>query len=169
MFEILGIMNPELILIIPNTACKTAYQNFRHPSFSLCYVDRQYWLSCFEDSLPKFTDRAVQSQLTPSNAEQVNQRADRFKEVFLQRIRNLRSQPYAHGSLTVRNILDMREQCLSEYGFLDPYLNQKILENEHAFGLLAEVLTNYKALSAMELIEQVKASHMQLFGYLLQK
>ena len=113
---------------------------------------RQYWLSCFEDSLPKFTDRAVQSQ---SAAEGVHQRADKFKDVFLQRIRCLRSQPYAHGSLTVRNILVMREQCLSEYGFLDPYLNQKNLENEQAFQLLEGVLSDLRALPERDLIEQV--------------
>ena len=65
----------------------------------------------------------------------VYQRADKFKEVFLHRIKNLRWQPYAHGSLTVRNILDMREQCLSEYRFHDPYLNQKTLENEQVWSL----------------------------------
>ena len=65
----------------------------------------------------------------------VYQRADKFKEVFLHRIKNLRWQSYAHGSLTVRNILDMREQCLSEYRFHDPYLNQKTLENEQVWSL----------------------------------
>jgi len=122
---------------------------------------RQYWLSCFEDSLPKFTDRAVQSQVggsgspTPSLVEEVNQRADKFKEVFLHRIKNLRWQPYAHGSLTVRNILDMREQCLSEYRFHDPYLNQKTLENEQAFELLSGVLEDLSKLSEHDLIEQL--------------
>ena len=113
---------------------------------------RKYWLSCFEDSLPKFTDRAVQSQ--PNKTDSV-QRAERFKEVFLARIKGLRSQPYAHGCLTVRNILDMREQCLIEYGFHDPYLKQKRLENDQAFEILPEVLGDLKTLPDDELQEQL--------------
>ena len=49
----------------------------------------------------------------------------------------------------------MREQCLSEYGFLDPYLNQKNLENEQAFQLLEGVLSDLRALPERDLIEQV--------------
>ena len=113
---------------------------------------RSYWLSCFEDSLPKFTDRAVQSQV---GKEDVLRRADLFKEVFLRRVTALRSQPYAHGSLTVRNILDMREQCLVEYGFHDPYMKQKKLENDQAFDLLPNLLKDLNSLDEAQLQEEL--------------
>ena len=37
---------------------------------------RDYWLQCLEDSLPKFTDRAVQSQ---AHSESAVERANLFK------------------------------------------------------------------------------------------
>lgn len=114
---------------------------------------REYWLGCFEESLQKFTERAVQSQLTASIAvgsepkaevfgteKEVKARAQRFSETFLNRIRALRTRPFAHGNLTVRSLLDMREHCLSEFGFHDPYLQQKLVENDAAFQLLPDLL-----------------------------
>ena len=35
----------------------------------------------------------------------------------------------------------MREHCLSEFNFHDPYMKQKQMENDHALGLLQERLT----------------------------
>ena len=61
--------------------------------------------------------------------ENVIERSEKFKETFLVRIETLRNQPCAHGNLTVRSLLDMREHCLSEFDFHDPYLKQKRLEN----------------------------------------
>jgi type II pantothenate kinase len=46
----------------------------------------------------------------------------RFSEKFISRLQLLKSQPFAFGNLTVRSLLDMREHCLQEYDFHDPYL-----------------------------------------------
>ena len=100
----------------------------------------------------QFADRAVASQ-TPQeetsgskgahtsnkynvnyDLEDVQKRSDKFKETFLNRIQTLRNQPFAHGNLTVRSLLDMREHCLSEFDFHDPYLKQKRLENDQVCG-----------------------------------
>jgi len=94
---------------------------------------RQYWLQCFQDSLPKFTDRAIDSQ---ANVVDVNERADKFKEKFLTRLQMLKAKPFAFGSLTVRSLLDMREHCLKEFDFHDPYLRQKQFENKTALAIL---------------------------------
>ena len=51
------------------------------------------------DSLPKFTERAVESQLQRPD---VNERAERFRDKFMSRMRMLESQPIAFGNLTVR-------------------------------------------------------------------
>ena len=42
--------------------------------------------------------------------------------------------------LCVRSLLDMREHCLLEFDFHDPYLRQKQLENKAALQLLPERL-----------------------------
>ena len=80
---------------------------------------RVYWLQCFEDSLPKFTDRARESQ---SHSADSGERAEKFQEKFLSRIQLLRKEAFAFGNLTVRSLLDMREHCLMEFDFHDPYL-----------------------------------------------
>ena len=65
-----------------------------------------------------------------NDLKNVTKRCEQFKETFLARIQTLRNQPFAHGNLTVRSLLDMREHCLSEFDFHDPYLKQKRLEND---------------------------------------
>ena len=80
----------------------------------------------------QFSDRAVASQAPTevNSLEDIKNRSEKFKETFLARIKTLRNQPFAHGNLTVRSLLDMREHCLSEFDFHDPYLKQKRLEND---------------------------------------
>merc|ERR1719219_2212436 len=75
-----------------------------------------------------------------TSLENIKNRSEKFKETFLARIQTLRNQPFAHGNLTVRSLLDMREHCLSEFDFHDPYLKQKRLENDQAFELLPDLL-----------------------------
>ena len=55
---------------------------------------------------------------------------------FLSRLQALKVQPFAHGNLTVRSLLDMREHCLCEFDFHDPYWKQKRIENDAALQLL---------------------------------
>ncbi len=71
-----------------------------------------------------------------------SERATKFKEQYLNRLKTLRNQPFAHGTLTVRSLLDMREHCLSEFNFHDPYLRQKQMENDQALALLPERLAS---------------------------
>ncbi|XP_067145341.1 4'-phosphopantetheine phosphatase [Centruroides vittatus] len=112
---------------------------------------REYWLLCFEDAVDKFVQRAVQSQLHRCDAVQ---RANLFKEKYVDRLHHLKDHPFAYGSLTVRSLLDMREQCLNEFDFPDPYLQQKRIENENALRLLAKRL---EALDIMSWEERQEA------------
>ncbi|KAK4312227.1 hypothetical protein Pmani_016307 [Petrolisthes manimaculis] len=99
---------------------------------------RDYWLSCFESSLGSFVNRAISSQ---PNSPDSQERANKFRDKYLQRLRNLKNHPFAYGNLTVRSLLDMREHCLNEFDFPDPYLLQKKMENEHALKLLKDHLS----------------------------
>lgn len=94
---------------------------------------REYWLVCFEDAIDKFVYRAIQSQIHCPDADR---RAKIFKEKYISRLHHLRGHPFAYGSLTVRSLLDMREHCLNEFDFPDPYRKQKRFENEQALKLL---------------------------------
>lgn len=104
---------------------------------------RDYWLVCFEEAIDKFVERAIQSQIHHSDAQE---RAKIFKEKYLSRLDHLRSHPFAYGSLTVRSLLDMREHCLTEFDFPDPYLQQKRMENELALKLLKSRIDSINSL-----------------------
>ncbi|XP_042242173.1 4'-phosphopantetheine phosphatase-like isoform X3 [Homarus americanus] len=105
---------------------------------------RDYWLSCFEGSLGSFVNCAINSQ---PNIPDSRERANKFRDKYLQRLNNLKNHPFAYGNLTVRSLLDMREHCLNEFDFPDPYLQQKKLENENALKLLKDHL---KVLDGLE-------------------
>ncbi|KAK6641070.1 hypothetical protein RUM44_012769 [Polyplax serrata] len=96
---------------------------------------REYWLQCFEETVEKFAKKAVESQ--PGNPSAAS-RAESFKEKFLVRLREWKTNPKIYGALSVRSILDSIELFLHEFDFPDPYLKQKELENENAISLFAE-------------------------------
>uniref|UniRef100_A0A8C5SB57 4'-phosphopantetheine phosphatase n=1 Tax=Laticauda laticaudata TaxID=8630 RepID=A0A8C5SB57_LATLA len=91
---------------------------------------RQYWLSCFEESLDGVTKRAAASQ--PDSADAA-ERADKFRHKYREKLQTLRQQPFAYGTLTVRSLLDTREHCLNEFNFPDPY--SKIKQKENGIAL----------------------------------
>uniref|UniRef100_T1INC0 4'-phosphopantetheine phosphatase n=1 Tax=Strigamia maritima TaxID=126957 RepID=T1INC0_STRMM len=95
---------------------------------------RDYWLQCFEDATDKFVAQAISSQ---PNTDDAAARASKFRDKYLNRLKHLREQPFAYGSLTVRSLLDMREHCLNEFDFPDPYFQQKQFENESALRSLS--------------------------------
>ncbi|KAL3848608.1 hypothetical protein ACJMK2_019457 [Sinanodonta woodiana] len=94
---------------------------------------RLYWIQCFIDGVDKQKQQAIKSQATSSD---VSERADQFKQIYVQRLEECRSNPCAYGSLTVRSILDMCNQCLNEFQFTDSYSQQKQYENEQALRYL---------------------------------
>lgn len=94
---------------------------------------RKYWLQCFEEGIDQFLSVALRSQ---ANSEDAQERGGKFRKKYLTRLKHLHDHPFAYGSLTVRSLLDMREHCLNEFDFPDPYLQQKQIENERALKLL---------------------------------
>jgi len=113
---------------------------------------RSYWLDCFKESLPKFTERAIASQ---AQAPDVHERAGRFRDKFTSRLDMLSTVSFAYGNLTVRSLLDMREHCLLEFDFHDPYLRQKRLENQMAITLLSDRLASLRQMEWRERQEEL--------------
>lgn len=108
---------------------------------------RSYWLQCFQEAIDKFVEVAVRSQPHKTDAPL---RASQFRQKYLCRLQNLQDHPFAYGSLTVRSLLDMREHCLLEFDFPDPYFQQKRLENEAALRLLPSRLSQLDAMGWRE-------------------
>ncbi|XP_070615193.1 4'-phosphopantetheine phosphatase isoform X2 [Erythrolamprus reginae] len=104
---------------------------------------RQYWLSCFEESLDGVAKRAAASQPDLVDAAK---RADKFRHKYREKLQTLRQQPFAYGSLTVRSLLDTREHCLNEFNFPDPYSKIKQKENGIALRCYQGVIESLDAL-----------------------
>ncbi|KAK2566673.1 4'-phosphopantetheine phosphatase [Acropora cervicornis] len=88
-------------------------------------------------------ERAIASQPNVSDAKE---RAEQFRNKFRLRLDVLKKQPVAYGNLSVRSLLDVREQYLNEFNFPDPYAEVKQQENEAALLLLSERLKELDAL-----------------------
>ncbi|XP_064615382.1 4'-phosphopantetheine phosphatase-like [Liolophura sinensis] len=101
---------------------------------------REYWLQCFSESIERTRCQAVSSQ---PNSDDVEQRASKFKEKYLSRLQDLKQNPCAYGTLTVRSLLDMVNHCLQEFNFTDPYLQQKQFENDQALKCLPDLLRQH--------------------------
>uniref|UniRef100_A0A1B6EFC2 4'-phosphopantetheine phosphatase n=1 Tax=Clastoptera arizonana TaxID=38151 RepID=A0A1B6EFC2_9HEMI len=116
---------------------------------------RDYWLKCFESSIEKFIQKAIESQPYSSTA---SERAQQFKEKYISRLHQLHVQPFAYGNLTVRSLLDTIEHWLKEFDFPDPYLAQKQMENECALVLLSKHLDKIDSLDTIDRYKELVAS-----------
>ncbi|XP_047130488.1 4'-phosphopantetheine phosphatase isoform X1 [Hydra vulgaris] len=130
-------------------------------------IGRAYWINVFEEGIDSFVEKAIQSQSGQSDAEQ---RAAEFKKQFLERLNILKVAPYSFGQLTVRSLLDTRDQFLAAFSFCDPYLQIKQAENEQALLLLRQHLKFVDSLSIearqIELIEGLVSGNIFDWGAL---
>lgn len=102
---------------------------------------REYWLDCFERTISTYEKQCVKTcsdnEVCPEENE-CTRRADEFKKSYLAKLGELRKSPFSYGMLTVRSLLDLREHCMSEFGFFDVYLNEKREENRLGLEFLVE-------------------------------
>uniref|UniRef100_A0A1I7W718 4'-phosphopantetheine phosphatase n=1 Tax=Heterorhabditis bacteriophora TaxID=37862 RepID=A0A1I7W718_HETBA len=98
---------------------------------------RKFWLDTFENSVDKVMSMALKSQTCSNSAQH---RVQIFRDKFLRQLSIIREKPFAYGNSNVRNLLDLREQILSEQEFDDSHLSQKTMENEMAFEEISQVL-----------------------------
>ncbi|XP_048762639.1 4'-phosphopantetheine phosphatase-like isoform X2 [Ostrea edulis] len=98
---------------------------------------REYWLDCFMKGVDKTKEQAIRSQ---HNLPDAKERAEKFKTKYIERLTELKENPCAYGSLTVRSLLDTSSHYLQEFMFTDPYLQLKQTENEQSLKCLAEYL-----------------------------
>ncbi|XP_062521302.1 4'-phosphopantetheine phosphatase-like isoform X2 [Corticium candelabrum] len=128
-------------------------------------VARQYWLHCFEEMVDKIADCAAASQ---DNRLHATQRAETFRQKHRAQLAILSTEPSAYGTLTVRSLLNARQQCLVECGFPDPYAMIKKVENEAALQNFVERLNMLDTLSweerQLNLIEGVLSGNMFDWG-----
>ncbi|KAL1924465.1 uncharacterized protein VTP21DRAFT_4119 [Calcarisporiella thermophila] len=132
---------------------------------------QRYWLDTLEKNLEGIVEVALtyHEDGTGQNREEVMKRLDSFKGLFRGHLARLRAQPNMYGSLTVRNILNLREQCLHEIGFPDIFSKVKRTENLSAIETLPSVLEKLDSLPTEEdrlkrMIENILAGNMFDWG-----
>lgn len=97
-------------------------------------------------------------------ASKTEKRALAFRQTFLQHMGVLRQDETVYGQLSVRSILELRQQCLREFHFLDPYEDVKQMETAAALALLEARLAAIDKLTepvaaARDVIEGVLAGN----------
>lgn len=107
-------------------------------------ASREYWISTLKSSTEKTASIAKQSQVSSVDVET---RISEFKEKYLKRLDNLRRKPGSYGRLSVRKLLNMREDLLNELAFPDPYIHIKKRENEFFLHFLADRVKMIDSLS----------------------
>lgn len=128
-----------------------------------------YWFNCFRDMVAKFAKVAAKSQEEDHTA---TQRAEQFQAAYLQRLEeHQQNVPVNKGKviLGTSELLKLNETLLRRYGFTDPWLRQKRLENASAVARLKQRLQELDALADedtrwTELVRGVLAGNMFDWG-----
>lgn len=133
-------------------------QNYDPDIVDLTRTDKSmlnYWLDLLDNNLNSLVDMAVKSRSSSIAAEQQYQqqsepkkelleKIDRFKTLFRQHIGALRVEPACYGTLTLRGLLSLREQCLHEVGLPDIFASVKRRENEAAMQALPTLIQKFE-------------------------
>ncbi|XP_073103466.1 pantothenate kinase 2 isoform X2 [Elaeis guineensis] len=101
------------------------------------HSELEYWFVVLSEHLPDLVDKAVASE---GGTDDARRRGDAFAHAFSAHLARLMEEPAAYGKLGLANLLELREECLREFQFVDAYVTIKKRENEAS---LAVVLTSH--------------------------
>ena len=82
----------------------------------------EYWFTILSEHLPDLVDKAVASE---GRTDDAKRRGDAFARAFSAHLARLMEEPAAYGKLGLANLLEMREECLREFQFVDAYRSIK--------------------------------------------
>ncbi|CAG8724505.1 14927_t:CDS:10, partial [Cetraspora pellucida] len=140
---------------------------------TLKLTDPSPWIDVLETNLHKLVELVVKSCNSDDNGDSsscdVGQRATKFDSMFRKHLALLRDRPAMYGALTVRSLLNLREQCLHELGFSDIFAKVKAEENKTALESLQKLLVNIDSIQNVEdkidlLIDNILAGNMFDWG-----
>ncbi|CAG8439060.1 15054_t:CDS:2 [Cetraspora pellucida] len=140
---------------------------------TLKLTDPSPWIDVLETNLHKLVELVVKSCNSDDNGDNsscdVGQRATKFDSMFRKHLALLRDRPAMYGALTVRSLLNLREQCLHELGFSDIFVKVKAEENKTALESLQKLLVNIDSIQNVEdkidlLIDNILAGNMFDWG-----
>ncbi|XP_068305597.1 pantothenate kinase 2-like [Pyrus communis] len=125
----------------------------------------EYWFTVLSEHLPDLVDKAVASE---GGTDDAKRRGDAFARAFSAHLARLMEEPAAYGKLGLANLLELREECLREFQFIDAYRSIKQRENEASLAVLADLLMELDGMSEearlLTLIEGVLAANIFDWG-----
>ncbi|XP_050222972.1 pantothenate kinase 2 isoform X2 [Mercurialis annua] len=125
----------------------------------------EYWFKVLSDHLPDLVDKAVASE---GGTDDAKRRGDAFARAFSAHLARLMEEPAAYGKLGLANLLELREECLREFQFVDAYRSIKQRENEASLAVFADLLMELDGMTEetrlLTLIEGVLAANIFDWG-----
>ncbi|ESW10066.1 hypothetical protein PHAVU_009G178200 [Phaseolus vulgaris] len=125
----------------------------------------EYWLTILSEHLSDLVDKAVASE---GGTDDAKRRGDAFARAFSAHLARLMEEPSAYGKLGLANLLEMREECLREFQFVDAYRSIKQRENEASLAVLPDLLVELDSMDEesrlLTLIEGVLAANIFDWG-----
>ncbi|KOM40410.1 pantothenate kinase 2-like [Vigna umbellata] len=125
----------------------------------------EYWLTILSEHLSDLVDKAVASE---GGTDDAKRRGDAFARAFSAHLARLMEEPSAYGKLGLANLLEMREECLREFHFVDAYRSIKQRENEASLAVLPDLLVELDSMDEesrlLTLIEGVLAANIFDWG-----
>ncbi|KAH9720228.1 Pantothenate kinase 2 [Citrus sinensis] len=129
------------------------------------HSELEYWFTVLSEHLPDLVDKAVASE---GGTDDAKRRGDAFARAFSAHLARLMEEPAAYGKLGLANLLELREECLREFQFLDAYRSIKQRENEASLAVLPDLLVELDSMSKetrlLMLIEGVLAANIFDWG-----
>ncbi|KAK7354053.1 hypothetical protein VNO80_19509 [Phaseolus coccineus] len=129
------------------------------------HSELEYWLTILSEHLSDLVDKAVASE---GGTDDAKRRGDAFARAFSAHLARLMEEPSAYGKLGLANLLEMREECLREFQFVDAYRSIKQRENEASLAVLPDLLVELDSMDEesrlLTLIEGVLAANIFDWG-----
>ncbi|KAK6261201.1 hypothetical protein QUC31_007017 [Theobroma cacao] len=129
------------------------------------HSELEYWFTVLSEHLPDLVDKAVASE---GGTDDAKRRGDAFARAFSAHLARLMEEPAAYGKLGLANLLELREECLREFQFLDAYRSIKQRENEASLAVLPDLLMELDCMDEearlLTLIEGVLAANIFDWG-----
>ncbi|MED6106004.1 Pantothenate kinase 2, mitochondrial [Stylosanthes scabra] len=129
------------------------------------HSELEYWFKILSEHLPDLVDKAVASE---GGTDDAKRRGDAFGRAFSAHLARLMEEPAAYGKLGLAKLLEMREECLREFQFVDAYISIKQRENEASLAVFHDLLMELDSLDEetrlLTLIEGVLAANIFDWG-----
>ncbi|KAI9207464.1 fumble-domain-containing protein [Polychytrium aggregatum] len=127
---------------------------------------QQYWITLLDRNLADLVELVIEWDNV--GKEDAKERASKFEKMYREHLERLTKEPNSYGVLTIRSLLQLREQCLREMGFYDVFAGVKRVENATALRALPDLLKELDSLGdetlLLSLVHNVIAGNMYDWG-----